>query len=220
MEKGKTDTSLLDKKTREIILASRSPRRRDIMQSLGLSFTVDVTDADETVPPGTPPDETVLILARRKAEAAAVKHPGTVVIGADTIVYLPGEGNDDGVILGKPADDNSAHKMLKALSGRTHIVYTGVAVAVADYDIGAGANGTIRTECECIKTEVKMKNLTDEEIDRYIKTGEPADKAGAYGVQERGGAFVEAVYGDYFAVVGLPKAALCRLLSHFGVDVI
>lgn len=218
MKKEKTSAVVIDKKTREIILASRSPRRRDIMESLGLSFTVDVMDTDETVPPGTPPDETVLILARRKAEAAAIKHPGDVVISADTIVYLPGEGNSDGVILGKPADDVSAHKMLRALSGRTHVVYTGV--AVSNYSVGDDANGAIRTECECVKTEVKIKNLSDDEIDRYIRTGEPVDKAGAYGVQERGGAFVEAVNGDYFAVVGLPKAALCRLLSHFGIDVI
>jgi septum formation protein len=219
MKKEKTNTVAADKRTAEIILASRSPRRRDIMESLGLSFTVDVADADESVPPGTPPEDTVLILARRKAEAVAIKHPGAVVIGADTVVYLPGEGNIGGVILGKPEDDVSAHKMLKARSGRTHIVYTGV--AVANYAVGDdGANGTIRTECERVKTEVKMKSLTDDEIDRYIKTGEPADKAGAYGVQERGGAFVEAVNGDYFAVVGLPKAALSRLLSHFGVEVL
>lgn len=190
---------------KNIILASKSPRRRDLLDSLGLKFTVTVTDTDESIPDTAAPDEAVKLLAERKAKAVAVAVPDAVVIGADTIVYLP----EDRIILGKPKDDADAKRILRMLSGKSHYVYTGVAVAEGD-------NCTVDAEV----TEVRFRDITDFEIDDYIKTNEHADKAGAYGIQSLGGIFVDGIDGDYFNVTGMPKALTAKLLCLHGVDIL
>ena len=187
---------------KKLILASASPRRRDLLRSLGLDFEVYVTDADENINVKSP-SELVRVLAERKAEAAASVYPDCVVIAADTVV------SHDGEILGKPHDDADAARMLRMLSGSSHTVYTGVCV-IAD---GATAS-------ETVATDVRMRNITEEEISDYIRTGEPRDKAGAYGIQGLGGIFVERIDGDYFNVTGMPKEATARLLAGVGVDIL
>lgn len=190
---------------KNIILASKSPRRRDLLTSLGLKFTVTVTDTDESIPDGTAPDEAVKLLAERKAKAVAADAPDAVVIGADTVVYLP----DENLILGKPKDDEDAKRILRMLSGKSHCVYTGVAVAEGD-------DCTVDAEV----TAVRFRELSDEEIDDYVRTNEHADKAGAYGIQSLGGIFVDGIDGDYFNVTGMPKALTAKLLRRHGVDIL
>lgn len=181
-----------------IVLASASPRRRELLQTAGVRFSVRVSQADEQIAPGTPPHEAVMQLARQKAQAVAQACPDDLVIGADTVVVLDGE------ILGKPADTADAARMLRRLSGQTHTVYTGVCLLRA---------GTAETFFE--QTQVTFYPLTDAEIAAYVATGEPMDKAGAYGIQGRGCTLVREIRGDYFNVVGLPVAALYRRLSGF-----
>ena len=181
----------------KIILASASPRRREILENAGFSFAVCPVDVDETMEPSDCPKMAVQLLAAKKAAAAASKQNG-LVIGADTIVV---DGNE---ILGKPQSEADAFRMLRQLSGKTHAVMTGIAVVRA-------ADGYMRTHCE--ETYVTFRALSDAEISDYIKTGEPMDKAGAYGIQGKGGALVEAVSGDIQNVIGLPLSALRRLLE-------
>ena len=188
---------------KKIILASASPRRRDLLSSLGLDFEVYATDADESAPEGVTPAELVAILARRKAEAALARCHDVIIVAADTVVSI------DGVVLGKPQDDCDAARMLRMLSGRKHTVYTGVCVAAA---------GDCVTET--VATDVYMRRLSDDEMWNYIRTGEPRDKAGAYGIQGLGGIFVTRIEGEYFNVTGMPKEATARLLSHLGVDIL
>lgn len=180
-----------------VVLASASPRRRELLQTAGVAFTVHVSDAEEAIAPGTPPQEAVTELARQKAQAVARECPDDLVIGADTVVVLDGE------ILGKPADEADAARMLRMLSGRTHAVYTGVCLLRA---------GKAETFFE--QTLVTFYPLTNKEIEEYVATGEPMDKAGAYGIQGRGCTLVREIRGDYFNVVGLPVAALCRRLRE------
>ena len=161
-----------------IVLASASPRRRELLQTAGVRFSVRVSQADEQIAPGTPPHEAVMQLARQKAQAVAQACPDDLVIGADTV--------------------------LRRLSGQTHTVYTGVCLLRA---------GTAETFFE--QTQVTFYPLTDAEIAAYVATGEPMDKAGAYGIQGRGCTLVREIRGDYFNVVGLPVAALYRRLSGF-----
>ena len=179
-----------------IVLASASPRRRELLAKAGLDFTVRVSDAQEYIVPGTPPHEAVMQLAQQKAVAVAQNSPDDLVIGADTVVVYDGE------ILGKPKDTADAARMLRMLSGSTHTVYTGVCLAHA---------GKAETFFE--QTQVTFYPLTDAQIESYIATGEPMDKAGAYGIQGRGCTLVRGICGDYFNVVGLPVAALCQRLS-------
>lgn len=183
-----------------IILASQSPRRRALLSLVGISHEVRPADLDESLLPGEEPVPHAERLARSKAEAIAACEPGAVVIGADTIVVLDGE------ILGKPATPNEAHATLRKLSGRTHTVHTAVAVA---------RNG--RTVSGVESVEVTFRPLTDEQVDAYIATGEPMDKAGAYGIQGFGAVIVERVHGDYFAVMGLALGRLVGLLEQVGV---
>lgn len=186
---------------KRVILASGSPRRADLLRSLGIDFDVCVTDADETV--DTDDAEAVVkTLSRRKAECAAAKYPSDIVVAADTVVELGGS------ILGKPKNEADAKRMLRMLSGTRHTVYTGVTVA---------SDGEYHTDVSA--TDVYMNEITDDEIDSYIRTGEPFDKAGAYGIQTLGGMFVERVDGDYFNVTGMPKALTARLLSRAGLTV-
>ncbi len=194
----------------EIILASASPRRRELLANMGLSFSVVVSEADESaVPPEVPPYIYVQELALIKAAASAKKvlaNKEAVIIAADTIVV------NDGKIMGKPADREEAFRMLKNLSGKTHQVYTG-------YCVMSIANAYTVCGREC--TEVRFRELTDEKIQRYIETGEPMDKAGAYGIQGLGAMLVEGINGDYFNVVGLPVGALARTLENdFGFRLI
>ena len=179
------------------VLASASSRRRDILTNLGINFEQIVSDVDETVPPGSDPAQSAVELAERKARAVLEKRPDSCVIGADTIVVV------DGGVLGKPKDEGDAYRMLKLLSGRTHTVMTGVCVLY---------NHQKRSFVQ--KTDVKFYDLTEEQIDRYILSGEPLDKAGAYGIQGLGCVLVESIYGDYFNVVGLPVARLHRELEQ------
>ena len=182
-----------------VILASASPRRRDLLTLIGIEHEVWPANIDETHPPGEPAPDHAERLAREKASAIDVKD--AVVIGSDTIVVV------DGYILGKPRDRQEATAMLRRLSGRTHIVMTGVAVKWEN-----------RLASGLEKVDVAFRTITDDEIARYIDTGEPMDKAGAYGIQGYGATIVERVDGDYFAVMGLALNRLVRLLRELGLD--
>ena len=184
-----------------LILASKSPRRQALLRQLGLSFTVCPADVDETMDPAMPPDSAVAALSQKKARA--IPSVGDVVVAADTIVVL------DGNILGKPKDEADAVRMLTALSGRTHAVFTGVTVRYGEQE-----------ETFAEKTDVTFRALSDAEIRAYVATGDPLDKAGAYGVQGAAGAFVSALGGDYFNVMGLPICRLTTVLRKFGVAVL
>ena len=185
-----------------IVLASGSPRRKELLGEIIPSFDIIVSEADEdSVPKTLAPDLYVEELAMLKAAASAKtidKKNNCIVIGADTVVTLDGE------ILGKPADKTDAFNMLKRLSGRKHEVYTGYCVMRLN-----DCASVSRAE----KTEVYFKEITDEEISEYIETGEPIDKAGAYGIQGLGGKFINKINGDYNNVVGLPVSALCDVLE-------
>ena len=187
----------------KIILASQSPRRRELLALMGLEFTVVTSDVEERPPQNTTVDAYVRALALQKAEAVASQHPDDCVIGADTVVYL------DGDILGKPHTPENAKKYLSRMQGRKHTVYTGVAVA---------AHGRVHVEAEM--TRVHFREITDAEIDAYIATGEPMDKAGAYGAQGRGAVFVRGIDGDFFNVMGLPLCRLDSMLKEAGVELI
>ncbi|MCL1904049.1 MAG: nucleoside triphosphate pyrophosphohydrolase [Oscillospiraceae bacterium] len=180
----------------KLILASNSPRRRELLKAAGFIFDIIPAKGEENIPPNTSPDEAVMILARQKADEVYAAHNDCIVIGADTIVAI------DGDILGKPADSDEAFKMLKKLSDRKHIVYSGVAVC--------SKKGT---DTFCERTEVEFYNLSDDEIRAYIETGEPFDKAGAYGIQDKGMMLVKSINGDFYNVMGLPVGQLGRRLS-------
>lgn len=182
-----------------LILASASPRRRELLSMTGLAFTVDAPDVDETCT--LPPREAVKELSRRKALAAAQLHPGCVILAADTLVSV------DEQALGKPQDAEDAFRMLHSLSGRWHQVYTGVTVVDAD--------GTLR--CEADVTDVHFEAMSDEAIRRYIATGEPMDKAGAYAVQGIAGLWIDELRGSHTNVIGLPMALTRRLLEGCGL---
>jgi septum formation protein len=187
-----------------IILASNSPRRKELLRQIGLDFRVDPADVDESVLPGESPEGYAVRVALDKARAAAARAGTGIVVAADTIVVLDEE------ILGKPADPGDAERMLKLLSGNVHRVITGLAVMDA-------ATGKALTRASI--TRVWFRSLTLPEIISYVATGEPLDKAGAYGIQERGALLVDKIDGCYFNVVGLPLSLLGELLLSFGVDV-
>ena len=180
-----------------LVLASGSPRRRELMLEMGLTFTVKCADVDEDLPLGIAPCDAVTMLSDRKCRAVLPSTAGCAVIAADTVVALDGE------ILGKPKDAADAHRMLAALSGRTHEVFTGVAV-------GYGDIVTVRAA----RTAVTFRPMSDEEISAYIATGEPMDKAGAYGIQGGAGRFVAATDGDIDNVIGLPTRLLAEMLGE------
>ena len=182
----------------KIILASASPRRRALLEAVGLAFEVCVSDVEEVVLPGWSAEQAARELARQKAEAVAMLHPEACVIGADTVVVI------DGQILEKPVDTTDAARMLRLLSGREHRVVTGVCLVRGD-----------RRRVFSQETAVRFYPLSDEEIARYVATGEPMDKAGAYGIQAFGAVLVEGITGDYFNVVGLPVAMVVRELEGF-----
>jgi septum formation protein len=207
----------------ELLLASASPRRRELLGLLGQPFHVVATDGEERdTPPPTAliaalPDCPVplathpTLLAWRKADAACANSPDSVIIGADTIVVL------DGDVLGKPRDRAHARQTLRRLSGRTHTVYTGLAVmGLATGNLPDAQQPMPGTQLDLVASDVVLAELTDAEIDAYIATGEPMDKAGAYGIQGLGGRLVRSVAGSYTCVVGLPLVAIHRLLSVAG----
>jgi septum formation protein len=181
-----------------VVLASASPRRRALLSLLGLTFDVVPTDVDETWRDGEAPVAHAERLAREKA--AAVRRPGVVTVGADTIVVV------DGDILGKPVDAGEARAMLRRLVGRGHVVHTAIAVAYGD-----------RTASDVVSTRVWFRPLDEATIAAYVATGEPMDKAGAYGIQGYGAVLVDRIEGDYFTVMGLGLARLVDLLGAVGL---
>ncbi len=187
-----------------LILASKSPRRQELLGRIGLTYTVISVDSDETYPAGLSPEETVKYISRNKAyAAAAMAAPEDIVLTADTMVFL------DGQALGKPVDEADAFRMLSALSGRTHTVSTGVTVSQGN-----------RTLTEAETTRVRFATLDEAAIRAYLRTGESMDKAGAYGIQAFGALLVEGIEGDFFNVMGLPLCRLSRMLEKFGVRVL
>lgn len=186
-----------------IILASQSPRRRELLGQMGLThFIIRPALGEERAEPGLTPAQLVEALSRQKAEEVAGRSaPGDLILAADTVVAV------DGQILGKPRDEDHARQMLALLSGRDHTVYTGVTVR---------RDQTVLTQHEA--TRVRFRPLSPAEIDAYVRSGEPMDKAGAYGIQGLGALLVEGIEGDYCNVVGLPVCRLGRMLLEFGVD--
>lgn len=183
----------------KLILASASGRRRELMGLMGYDFEAVATNADEDIAPCAP-GEYVEKLALVKAREVFMKEPDACVVGCDTIVWL------DGAIIGKPANEEDAFGILRRLAGRRHVVYTGVAVL-------AGESRIVFYD----EAQVEFAELTDEEIRGYVSTGEPLDKAGAYGIQGPGSILVERVEGCYFTVMGLPNPALYRALKSVGI---
>ena len=183
-----------------LILASASPRRTDLLRAAGYDFDVEPAHVDESELAGEPPGAYVLRVAAMKARTVAARHPEDIILAADTTVVV------DGTMLAKPADDADARRMLGLLSGRTHDVLTGVVLVRAGRESSA-----------VIDTRVSFRLLTAEEINRYVASGEPHDKAGAYGVQGRAARFVESVVGSYSNVVGLPVGAVRALLEAEGL---
>ncbi len=179
---------------RPIILASKSPRRKELLSLITENFIIKSAEVDESLPKGIQPDKAVEYLSKIKAEP--FRNDEDIIIGADTVVSI------DGVILGKPKDRSDAFKMLKMLSGKYHSVFTGVTIIKPD-----------STKTFSVETRVKFFDLTDREINDYLDTGEPFDKAGAYGIQGKGSLLVEKIDGDYFNVVGLPVSTLNKYLK-------
>ncbi len=186
--------------TPRVILASASPRRRELLALVGIAHEVCPADIDESLLTGETPTGHSERLARSKAHTIAAREPNAVVIAADTIVVL------DGDILGKPRDQADAVAMLARLSGRAHEVFTAIAVARGG-----------QTESAVEQVRVTFRALTSHDVDMYVATGEPLDKAGAYGIQGYGATIVERVEGDYFSVMGLGLRRLVELLGRVGV---
>jgi septum formation protein len=181
----------------KFILASNSPRRKELMELLGFDYEIITANGDEDVPANQSPEETVTDLAYQKALAVFRFHRDRVVLGFDTLVHT------DTSIYGKPKDQADAFQMLKELSGKTHVVVTGVAILTK-----------AKSKSFYTKTSVTFYPMTDQEIQDYIATGEPMDKAGAYAIQGYGARFVEQVQGDYFTIVGMPIARLYHELKE------
>jgi septum formation protein len=189
---------------KRLILASTSPRRREVLALAGLRFEVHPPEYEEDMTLALPPDELVRSFSLGKAESVAGYYDGreALVIGSDSVVVV------GDTVLGKPASSERAKAMLRLLSGRMHKVVTGYAVI----DAMSGESCV-----EALETEVYFRELSDEEITDYVLSGEPLDKAGAYGIQDRGAIFVEKIVGDFYTVVGLPLCRLVRTLETFGV---
>ncbi|PFZ11875.1 septum formation inhibitor Maf [Bacillus pseudomycoides] len=186
---------------KKLILASGSPRRKELLELAGVPFEIVVSEIEETIGAYSSPADIVMSLALQKSSAVVEHHEDSVVLGADTIVTYESR------ILGKPKDESEAKEILQLLSGKTHEVYTGVALISKE-----------KTVTFYERTEVTFWELTEEEIDAYIATKEPLDKAGSYGIQGKGSIFVQHIQGDYYSVVGLPIARLVRELKQFDND--
>ncbi len=189
---------------KKIILASGSPRRKKILEQIGLKFSVEKSNYEEKRIADSPPSQIVEFLSLEKANLLAVKYEDAIIIGADTLVVLNGE------ILGKPKSEEDAGEMLRKLRNKTHTVVTGFTVL----DTKSG-----RSVTKHVETKVKFKDLSEMEISAYVETGEPMDKAGGYGIQDKGGLFIEEMDGDYFNIVGLPLFAVSETLREFGIDI-
>lgn len=183
-----------------IILASKSPRRQELLSLMGLEFQVITADIDETIDKRLPIEREISRLSRQKAEA--ILDNDNIIISADTVVVL---GN---TVMGKPRDAENARQMLNLLSGKTHRVITAVTVKKGD-----------KILTEAVSTEIVFRQLSNREIDAYVASGSPMDKAGAYGVQEKAATFVKEIHGDYFSVVGLPVCTLAVMLREFGIEI-
>lgn len=185
---------------KRFILASNSPRRRELLSNCGYTFEVKPSDCDESISESLSPQEAATELSRRKAMSVLAENEDAVVLGCDTVVAV------DGKILGKPADREDARNMLTALSGKRHIVVSGVCIADKD-------------GCVCFEntTEVEFYPLSTDTVESYLDTHEYADKAGAYGIQGYGAALVRSISGDYFSVMGLPVSECVRVLADFGI---
>ncbi len=188
-----------------LILASASPRRKELLANLGLNIKIKVSQVDETMEEDIPPAQQVEKLAERKAAAVASETAEGLVIGADTLVVLAGKP------LGKPANRQEAVQMINELQGKSHEVLTGLAV------IDAATGQSVVTHQT---TAVHFKPMTREQVERYVSTGEPYDKAGAYAVQGKASIFIESIQGCYFNVVGLPVSKLADALRVFGVEIL
>ncbi len=186
-----------------LILASKSPRRQELLTMLGLDYTIVTADIDETMDETLPMDRAVAAICEKKAAAVGRLYPDDLIIAADTIVVV------DNQILGKPHSEEEAKHMLRTLSGRKHVVMTA-------YCLWKG--GVVDSHVE--KTTLKFKNLSHKEINVYVATGSPMDKAGAYGIQDQAAVFVESLDGDYYNVMGLPLCSLVRSLREQGVPVL
>lgn len=183
--------------SKQVILASQSPRRQELLGRLVSQFSVQPAEIDETLNDALPPEQAVAELAHRKAQAIAQTQTDALIIAADTIVVCD-------TIFGKPRDEADAARMLRALSGRTHQVMTAVSVVCEEWE-----------QTKVSVTDVCFRTMTDQEIASYIATGEPMDKAGAYGIQGYGALFIERIEGDYYGVMGLPVCMLHQMLEQF-----
>jgi septum formation protein len=190
---------------KRIILASASPRRKELLEKIGLKFEVDASNCVEEVDPALEPDELTRRISLTKAKSVAPRYKDALIIAADTIGVIGKK------LLGKPQTVDEARKMLAQISGKSHEVITGF--TVLDTATNKIISGTV-----C--TKVYIKKLTTQEIDAYVQTGEPLDKAGAYGIQGLGAVIVEKIEGDYYNVVGLPLSALAEVLKEFGINVL
>lgn len=190
---------------KKIILASASPRRQKLLANIGLKFEVEPSYLEEAIAPGLSPGEAAKSLSLAKAKLVAKNHPDALVIAADTFGVLKGK------LLGKPHTPAEARQMLQTLSGKSHSVITGFTIIDTQ---------TNRVVSKAVETKVYIKKLTPDEIDAYVRSGEPLDKAGAYAIQGLGSVVVEKIEGDYFNVIGLPLSALAESLKEFGVQVL
>ncbi|MDQ0256511.1 septum formation protein [Evansella vedderi] len=183
-----------------LILASQSPRRKQLLEQVNLSFSIEPSIVEEQMNKEDTPEEIVVSLAHQKAYDVFSRFPHNVVLGADTIVVI------DNQILGKPQNEKEAKEMLQRLSGRTHQVFTGVSIISEE-----------RTESFYVRSDVTFFTLTEEEISAYLRTKDSMDKAGAYGIQGIGATLVERIDGDFFAIMGLPIAKVVRILEKFHI---
>jgi len=189
---------------KQIILASKSPRRKELLENIGLKFKIVPSDINEDLISFSSPKEYAERLSKEKAKKVVEEYQDAIIIGADSIVILNGE------IIGKPKSLENAKEILRKLSGRKHTVITGFTVV----DSKTGKSVT-----KSVLSSVTFKKLSEEEIDDYVTTGELMDKAGAYAIQEKAGAFIEKVEGDFFNIVGLPIFALCKVLQEFDINI-
>jgi septum formation protein len=190
---------------KKIILASASPRRKELLEKIGLKFEVDASGCEEEINTGLDPSELVRQLAIKKAKSVAARHKNALIIAADTIGVMGDK------ILGKPHTEDEACKMLHEISGKSHLVITGFSILDTT---------TNKIVTGIVNTRVYIKKLTGQEIDAYVKTGESLDKAGAYAIQGMGAVIVEKIEGDYYNVMGLPLHALTEALKEFGINII
>lgn len=188
-----------------IILASSSLRRKELLENIGLKFTIDPVELDEALDRSLEPLKLAKNISMEKARIAATRHPDCIIIAADTFGVLEGK------ILGKPHTEAEARSMLKLMNGKCHEVITGFAIL---------DTGSEKTSSKAVVTRVYFRKLSNNEIDAYVRSGEPLDKAGAYAIQALGALLVERIEGDYFNVMGLPLCALAGELKKFGVDLL